>query len=78
LQCRFNECPKKGGSCAEAGADVSCSSSALSDVEKQLRALKKKLRQIAIIEAKDAPTQEELVKASKKAEIEAAVAALQS
>ena len=46
--------------------------------EKQLRALRKKLRQIEIIEAKGAATQEELGKASKKAEILAALANVQA
>jgi hypothetical protein len=68
----------KGGKAADASADADCGGSALSDVEKQLRALRKKLRQIEIIEAKGAATQEELGKASKKSEIEAAIAALQS
>ena len=68
----------KGGKAADASADADCGGNALSDVDKQLRALKKKLRQIEIIEAKGAVTQEELGKASKKAEIEAAIAALQS
>jgi hypothetical protein len=81
-----NKCvkPKPGSTAAAAGnsgadavgdADGACSG--LSDIEKQLRTLRKKLRQIEIIESKDAPTQEELDKAAKKAEILAALAKLQ-
>ncbi len=77
--------PKPGTACVcaagstvggSAAAEADCSGGALSDVEKQLRALRKKLRQIEIIEAKEEPTQEELDKASKKAEILAALAKL--
>jgi hypothetical protein len=63
---------------ADAGRDAESSGSALSESEKQLRALRKKLRQIEIIEAKDQPTHDELDKASKKAEILAALANLQA
>jgi hypothetical protein len=56
--------------------DAAGGCSALSETEKQLRALKKKLRQIEIIEEKTAPTQEELEKASKKLEIQEALAKL--
>ncbi len=79
--------PKPGTACVcaagstvggGAAAEADCSGGALSDVEKQLRALRKKLRQIEIIEAKEEPTQEELDKASKKAEIVAALAKLQA
>ncbi len=62
----------------EARADADGAGSALSETEKQLRALRKKLRQIEIIESKDTPTQDELEKAAKKAEIVAALAKLQS
>lgn len=65
----------KGG--VDAGADADGAGSVLSETEKQLRALRKKLRQIEIIESKDAPTQEELEKVGKKAEIVAALARLQ-
>ncbi len=59
------------------GSDADGAGSALSETEKQLRALRKKLRQIEIIESKDAPTPEELEKAAKKAEIVAALAKLE-
>jgi hypothetical protein len=62
----------------DAGRDAESSGSALSESEKQLRALRKKLRQIEIIEAKDQPTHDELEKASKKAEILAALAKIQA
>ncbi len=62
----------------DAGRDAESSGSALSESEKQLRALRKKLRQIEIIEAKDQPTHDELEKASKKAEILAALSNIQA
>ena len=82
-----NKCgkPKPGSTAAtasnggaDAGCDVDGACSALSEIEKQLRNLRKKLRQIEIIESKEAPTQEELDKAAKKAEILATLAKLQA